>query len=262
MISPTHPIRFFLSYNARKIVRKMQNNVTENHFSKTIEPHFPAITLNKHALPIYRNLPGVEKQLFENKRHNLKIAIKHLNHLIIKPEETFSFWHLLGNPSKQRGYLPGLVIQNGCAAVGTGGGLCQLANMIYWLALHSELSVVEKHRHRFDIFPDSDRQVPFGTGATVVYNYKDLRLKNTTQRIYQLRLTLTDQHLIGELRATEREYWVYEVIERNHRFSRKNADYFRSNEIFRLKKNTQNNVITEELIATNTCKCQYTPEDV
>jgi len=40
--------------------------------------------------------------LQENKRTNLKIAIKHINSIEIKPNEVFSIWRLVGRPSKKR----------------------------------------------------------------------------------------------------------------------------------------------------------------
>ncbi|MFJ8513275.1 VanW family protein [Lysinibacillus xylanilyticus] len=47
---------------------------------------------------------------------------------------------------------------------GVGGGICQLANLLYWMALHTPLIVTERHHHSFDPFPDSGRTLPFGSG--------------------------------------------------------------------------------------------------
>ena len=46
-----------------------------------------------------------------------------------------------------------------------GGGLCQLANLLYWMALHTPLAVVERHHHSFDPFPDENRTLPSGRAA-------------------------------------------------------------------------------------------------
>lgn len=37
---------------------------------------------------------------------------------------------------------------------GVGGGLCQLANLLYWMSLHTPLEIAERHQHSFDPFPD------------------------------------------------------------------------------------------------------------
>lgn len=44
------------------------------------------------------------------------------------------------------------------------------------MVLHSELTVIERWRHSFDVFPDVNRTIPFACGATLSYNYVDLQL--------------------------------------------------------------------------------------
>lgn len=64
-----------------------------------------------------------------------------------------------------------MVLINGKMKADYGGGLCQLSNFIYWMTLHSELTIVERSRHQYDVFPDSNRTIPFGSGATIAYNF-------------------------------------------------------------------------------------------
>jgi vancomycin resistance protein VanW len=106
--------------------------------------------------------------------------------------------------------------------------------MLHWLALHSDLTVTERHRHSFDPFPDSERRVPFGTGATLLDGIFDLKVTNGTTVDHQFRLRFTDTHLMGELRAAERPTVRYEVVERDHRFVRQGGEVFRDNRIVRL----------------------------
>ena len=72
----------------------------------------------------------------------------------------------------------GMVLHNGGFKPGVGGGLCQLSNLIYWMTLHTPLTVVERWRHSYDVFPDAERTQPFGSGATVAYNHIDLQIRN------------------------------------------------------------------------------------
>lgn len=74
----------------------------------------------------------------------------------------------------------------GEARPGVGGGICQLSNLIHWMALHSPLQVVERSNHSFDPFPDHNRVLPFGFGAAIFYNYVDLVLHNPTRQHFQL----------------------------------------------------------------------------
>ena len=77
-------------------------------------------------------------------------------------------------------------LSQGKVTVGVGGGLCPLANLIHWMGLHSPLQLTERHHHSFDPFPDEGRVLPFGSGASLFYNYVDLRFRNPTDQTLQL----------------------------------------------------------------------------
>jgi vancomycin resistance protein VanW len=111
----------------------------------------------KHKTPLLRELKDVDMWLQHNKVKNLKIASNRLNKLLIKPGETFSYWRLIGNTTKRKGYVDGMILFYGKVTTGVGGGLCQLSDLIYWMTLHSPLTVTERYRHSYDVFPDSKR---------------------------------------------------------------------------------------------------------
>ena len=70
------------------------------------------------------------------------------------------------------------------------------------MVLHAPLTITEQHHHdQFDLFPDFGRQVPFGTGTSIFYNYLDYRFRNDTEQTYQLLIHTTPTHLCGELRT-------------------------------------------------------------
>ena len=106
-----------------------------------------AYKIVKHQTPLYRQLRDVDIWLQENKVVNLKLATAKIHGLILKPGETFSLWRLVGKPTKRRGYKDGMVLSNGTFHAGVGGGLCQLSNLIYWMTLHTPLTVTERWRH-------------------------------------------------------------------------------------------------------------------
>lgn len=251
-------LRFFLSYNLRKTVRHLQNFKDRNHFArKKITTPIGSLVFEYHT-PLFRNLPGVPQKLFEQKKTNLALAIKALNGICIRPHEIFSFWYLVKNPSAKRGYVAGLVIQHGKASQGIGGGLCQMANTLLWPALHTPLEITERHRHSLDLFPDDHRQVPFGTGATIVYNYRDLRFYNPSPFTFQFKFELTERKLIGRIYSDSPLEGRYEVLEKNARFEKRIDGFYRLNEIYRVFSDRQNHR-TETLLFKNDCKCQYTP---
>lgn len=261
MFGPTDPLRYYLSYNSRKVVRAVHDKVNASEFANELLRKQLSFIVKTEKSPIFRNFSNVRRQLFVNKITNLKLALEHINGILIEPGKTFSFWHLVGKPSAQKGYLPGLVIDRGRPAEGVGGGLCQLANMIHWLALHSDLEVTERHRHSFDIFRDDNRTVPFASGATIVYNYKDIRLKNNTNKNYQFLFNLTDEFLEGGLYTDVEQLNEYTVVEKEHAFSVTNDKLYRQNSLYQICKNRQKGHETETLIFRNYCQCQYSLDE-
>lgn len=212
-----------------------------------------------HKSMILRPLKDVDMYLQENKRVNLQLAVAHLNSIIIRPGETFSIWKLVGRPSKRKGYLDGLVLQQGAISKGTGGGLCQLGNLLFWIFAHSPLSIKERYRHGFDVFPDVNRKVPFGAGATLAYNHIDLQVKNETDKTFQLNLWLDDTHLNGALVCTESLNATYEVVERNHIIKQQIwGGYSRHNQIVQLR-NYSNGQREEILLVENHAIMMYNP---
>lgn len=194
-----------------------------------------------------------------NKVHNLNLAIPKLNGLILRPGETMSYWRLIGSPPKKNGYLPGMELHEGGFRPGYGGGLCQLSNLIYWMTLHTPLTVTERYRHQYDVFPDADRTQPFGSGATCAYNYVDLQIQNETQQTYCLHLYLTETHLVGEWRADEPDSRTDEVYERHHCFTQESwGGYIRHNQIWR-KVYVQGELIDDQFVTENHALMMYSP---
>ncbi|MBV9242871.1 MAG: VanW family protein [Acidobacteria bacterium] len=215
-------------------------------------------TCKRHQSLLRRKLGNSDPQLQENKITNLSIAVPEIDKLVIRPGETFSFWRQLGEASAEKGYLEGMQLSRGEVVRGVGGGLCQLANLLYWMALHTPLKVVERHHHSFDPFPDENRTLPFGSGCGVFYNYIDLRFLNPTDTTFQIRLWLTDQHLKGAIYSSEQTPHSYHVFERNHRFIRENDRFYRENEIWRevIDRRTGKRV-GEELLVRNHAEVKY-----
>ncbi|MFA5636711.1 MAG: VanW family protein [Anaerovoracaceae bacterium] len=195
-----------------------------------------------------------------NKIINLKLAVKNMDGLIIKPGETFSYWRRIGRPSAGKGYVPGMVLFCGTYHMGIGGGLCQLSNLIYWMALHTPLTVVERYRHSYDVFPDSNRTQPFGSGATCVYPYRDLMIRNDTDTEFQLRVKVGETHLEGKWLSNRAPLYKYEIIEKEHRFmSEYWGGFSRHNELYRRKLTSDGDPVDEEYITENHALMMYSP---
>ena len=213
-----------------------------------------------HQTPLLRKLKNVDMCLQYNKIENLKIAVPRVSHIVLHPGETFSYWKLIGRPSKRKGYRDGMILQNGSFTAGTGGGLCQMSNLIYWMTLHTPLTVIERHRHGYDVFPDSDRMQPFGSGATCFYNYGDLMIQNNTKQPFQLVVELTDTHLAGAWRSDLPQICSFEVYEKEHIIQSEFwGGYTRHNQLFRKKYDPDHNLIDDEFIVENHAIMMYSP---
>ena len=217
------------------------------------------VVVYRHNSLIRRRLGNVDMQLQENKAVNLALAVTHIDGVLIRPGETFSVWHLIGRTTQRRGYKEGLVITHGKPAKGIGGGMCQLSNLIHWMVLHSDLTITEHHHHdALDLFPDHGRQIPFGTGTSISYNYIDYRVTNNTPHTYQLRLSVDDEYLCGELRAEEPQQHTFHIHAENEYFSREDDAVYRNGQVYRdTIDRATGQCVDSQLIRTNHARVMY-----
>ena len=213
-----------------------------------------------HATPLYRHLRGEEMELQKNKVVNLQLAAARLNGVVLRPGETFSYWRLIGKPSRKKGYREGMVLFLGRIGSDVGGGLCQLSNLIFWMTLHTPLTVVERYRHSHDVFPDSNRTQPFGSGATCAYPHRDLMIRNDTDQCFQLCVRVGETHLEGEWRAEAPQKFQYEILERNARMDQASwGGYIRHNELFRRVFDLDGTLLRKEFLFANDAIMMYSP---
>lgn len=219
------------------------------------------VRLIKHASLLLRELDPDQMHLQHNKVTNLRLATAHTDRILIRPGETFSFNKVVGNCTRRKGYLDGMRLSNGEAFAGIGGGLCQLANLLHWMFLHSPLTIVERSEHSFDPFPDNQRVLPWGVGCSIVYNYVDLVVRNDTDITFQLRTRVGERHLEGELRADRATPHSYKVAARDEGFLRFRGEVYRKNEIWRtvIDRRTGND-LGEELVKQNCALVKYHPD--
>ena len=154
-----------------------------------------------------------------------------------------------------------MILSNGKVKSGVGGGLCQLSNLIFWVCLHSPLTVIERWRHSYDVFPDSNRSQPFGSGATCSYPYIDLQIKNDTQASFQIKFELSQDFLVAKLFSDKPQKYQYKIIEKGHHIEHESwGGYSRNNQIYRQIFDPENlNLIDEVLVAENHAIMMYDP---
>jgi vancomycin resistance protein VanW len=187
---------------------------------------------------------------------NIQLAIPKIDEIVIQPGETFSFWELVWKPTYKKWYLDGILINHGWVATWVGGWLCQLSNLLYWMFLHLDIEIIERHRHSYDIFPDSGRVLPFASWATVFFNYVDLKVKNTLDYPIQIKLWTDEKYVKWQILSDQPREFKFHVYEKFHTFIKSQWKYFRYNQIFRTKKQNWK-IISDELVLENFSPVKY-----
>lgn len=259
LFSDLHPLTYRFSVTRLRLLRTIKDYTSNQTFSSTKQTTPLPFRLYRHNSLIRRKLGNVDLNLQNNKAINLALAAPHVNHILIRPNEMFSFWNLVGHCTAEKGYKEGLTIKSGSTSSDIGGGMCQFTNLIHWLILHTDLEIIEHHHHDgIDLFPDYGRQIPFGTGTSIFYNYLDYRFVNNTQHTYQLNVHVSDEYLHGEIRADHIINHRYHIEVENEHFTQENGIIYRNGRIMRTKIDKSTGlVLQKELIKTNHAKVMY-----
>ncbi len=257
------PATYKISVLKCRLLRHLGDAFSSQRFAKERSKKQLEVIIYSGKSLIRRKLGDVDPALQENKAVNLSISAPKVSGILIKPGETFSFWHLVGSVTEKKGYNTGLILEKGMPGKGIGGGMCQFTNLIHWLVLHSPLSIVEHHHHdALDLFPDYGRQIPFGTGTSIYYNYLDYRVTNDTEHTFQLVTYVTDTHLCAELRCGSPLDVSYHVKAEDERFVKREDGVYRTGKVYRecYDKST-GRLLERKLIKENNARLMYEIDD-
>ena len=246
-ISPT---TYAISLKKEILKRHIKNLMgSEKYATRHDETPLPVVV---HAVSgnMIKRGPGIDPQLQQNKADNIRLACSKINRLVVSPGETFSFWQTVGKTSRKNGFADGRVLVNGRLVAGVGGGLCNLANTLCLLMLHSPMTITELHHHSDALAPDpGGRRVPYSAGASVNYNFIDLRFRNDTSQPVQLCTWCEGDDLHAEMRTTEEFPYTYRIAEEDHHFHQEDdGKYYRISRIYiETLDRTTNEVVNREL---------------
>ena len=251
---------YAISLKKEIIKRHIRNILGGEHFSRKRSPQPMPAVIASYSGEMIKKGPGIDLQLQLNKAKNIELACSKIDGLVIEPGESFSFWHYVGKTSRGNGFSEGRVIVNGKLISGTGGGLCNLANTLNLLVMHSPLTITEIHHHSDALAPDPYNQyTPYGAGTSVNYNFIDYRFRNDTDQPVQLRTWCDGSILKAELRSTKEFPYSYRIVGENHHFHKEeNGKFYRKSKIYRetIDKAT-NKVISRELKWNNRSEVMF-----
>jgi len=237
------PVIFF-----RCLIKSIQNILIFKIKNKKRADFFEHVIAD-YRIALRKELTDADAiRLQENKITNMKIAAEKINGIIIEPGKIFSFWNAVGNPSYKNGYTDGRIYSNVSVVKGVGGGLCQLSTFLYWMFLYTPVKILERHPHTIDVNPSSKENISSRSGATVLYNFIDLKIKNNINCPIQLKIWFTENYLEGQILSAEKIKKTFRVIEKNHCFIRKDDKVYQYNEIYREITKDGEPVKTEKVI--------------
>ena len=167
----------------RRLVRSADGGGFDHVVAQSVTGLWTDPALAEHAMQL-------------GKVQNLRRAAAKLDGTVLGPGQVFSFWRQVGRATKARGFARGRMLQQGCLIPAVGGGLCQLSNALYDVALGAGCRIVERHAHSHRV-PGS--AAADGRDATVAWNYVDLRFEAPAPM--RLGVRLTDHDLIVSLWA-------------------------------------------------------------
>ena len=253
-----HPLCYAVATKKENIKRYLKDALSNQKFSVTISyARFENIVSTQHSCMIKKGV-GINPEHQENKAVNIRLACMRINGIIIRPGETFSFWRCIGKMTRKKGYKDGRVLINNKLTSGIGGGLCNLANTIHLLVLHSPMVVTEFHKHSDALAPDEGKRKPFSTGTSVSYNHVDYRFKNTSDQCVQLLSWCEGDDLFVEMRSEFEFPWTYELLEENHHYIRVDGKFYRKSLIYRcIFIRSTGELMKKELILDNTSEVMY-----
>ena len=140
----------------------------------------------------------------ENRNANLRKACGMLDGLVLKPGEELSYNQVLGERTKELGWLPAPAYSGTRLIDSPGGGICQVSSTLYLASVYSELTIVERRNHGYPV-----SYIPLGMDATVSWGFTDLKIRNDSPMPVKIQAEESDGYVRISILGTEtRDYNV------------------------------------------------------
>lgn len=226
-------------------------------YSRELQAERLPVRLFESRCPMINDSTGFDLKYQENKVYNLKLAAEKLDGLVIRPGETFSFWQAIRDADRERPYKEGLAEINGRLTTEYGGGLCMLSNLIFWVMLHSPLSIAERHGHREKDFPEPPSDALYGVDATVAEGWLDLKLENRSELSFQLEIGFEGGFITGAILSSLDLGQRYSLENGPVEYLRRGREIYERAPVIRLCR-TEGAAPEREELYTNLCRIGYT----
>ncbi|MBM7649219.1 vancomycin resistance protein YoaR [Bacillus ectoiniformans] len=126
--------------------------------------------------------------------HNLALAVNAINNKVIFPGESFSFNEVLGERTKEKGYMSAPIIVKGEFSEGIGGGICQVSSTLYNAVDRAGVTIIKRYTHSRNV-----SYVPPGRDATVSWDGPDFIFSNKLNEPILIKAKLHNGQAIVEV---------------------------------------------------------------
>ena len=134
-----------------------------------------------------------------------------------------------------------------------------MSELLYWMVLHTPLTVIEKHPHLVISLPaNPNAEMPAGIDATIQEGWSDLKFRNDTDMPFQLILNFEEASVHAQFRCGQPPQYRYEVLGSELIYSRKKGKIFRTQQISRtLYAAESGEVVRQEACYTSRSRIDY-----
>ena len=140
----------------------------------------------------------------ENRNNNLRLLCQALDGHIVEPGEEFSYNAVVGERTKERGYLPAPAYSGNRLTDSVGGGVCQGSSTLYNCVLLADLEVTFRACHGASI-----NYLPLGLDAAVNWGTTDFCFRNNWNFPVMIRAEVTEEYVKMQILGTdEKDYYL------------------------------------------------------
>lgn len=209
------------------------------------------------SIPMLNKNSGFDMKYQINKEHNLKLAARTIRRVVIGPGEVFSFWQLVRRADRFEKYREGLHFADGKLSPSYGGGLCMLSDTLFWMFLHTPLTIVERHGHAVKSFPPASEELPQGTDAAVSEGWLDLKVRNETDNTFQIEIDFEEHDMKGRILSQNAVNWEYTVFNPSVSYGRRDGKIYQTASVCRRETDRNTGDSTERELYVNRCEIGY-----
>ncbi len=163
----------------------------------------PEVTGDELRALLFRDVLGYQTTVYassgQNRCNNIELAASKIDGYVLMPGEVFSYNEVVGQRTREAGFLEAGAYASGQVVQEVGGGICQVSSTLYCAMMFANLETVSRQSHQFRV-----DYLPIAYDATVSWPNPDFKFRNN--REYPIRIcayTNADKQLTVEIQGTD-----------------------------------------------------------